>query len=254
MAIENQELRKAGLKVTLPRVKIYQILEQADAGEHFSAEDIYKLLMNSGEDVGLATVYRVLTQFEAAGFIRSKAGMDYPDIQFHFWPYFLEGWSPPPEKDGYCFDVGPTKSKSLGSVRLRSSDPFAKPRIRLNALSQEKDFEDFRTSIRIARDIAGQNALDFCRGDEVVPGPEVKTDSQIDEYVRDNANSAYHPAGTAKMGKDRMSVCDPLAKVHGIERLRIADASIMPTVTNGNINAPCMMIGEKVASMIVSQE
>lgn len=194
------------------------------------------------------------THSRVGAFFKSSEEATHPDIQFHFWPYFLEGWSPPPKKDGYCFDVGPTKSKSRGYVRLRSSDPFAKPRIRLNALSQEKDFEDFRTSIRIARDIAGQNALDFCRGDEVVPGVQVQTDNQIDDYVRENANSAYHPAGTAKMGKDAMSVCDPQAKVNGIKGLRIADASVMPTVTNGNINAPCMMIGEKVAHMMMSQE
>ncbi len=194
------------------------------------------------------------THSRMGAFFKSNAEATHPDIQFHFWPYFLEGWSPPPDKDGYCFDVGPTKSLSRGWVRLRSADPFAAPRIRLNALSQQKDFEDFRTAIRIARDIAGQEAFDFCRGDEVVPGLEVQTDSQIDAYVRENANSAYHPAGTAKMGTDKMSVCNSQAKVHGIEGLRIADASIMPTVTNGNINAPCMMIGEKVASMIVSQK
>lgn len=184
-------------------------------------------------------------------FFRSDASVTHPDIQFHFWPYFLEGWSPPPDKDGYCFDIGPTKSESRGWIKLRSADPFAAPRIRLNALSQDKDFSDFRTGIKMAREIAAQKAFDFCRGSEVAPGPDIRTDADIDNYVRQYANSAYHPCGTARMGRDRMSVCDPQARVYGVEGLRVADASIMPRITNGNINAPCMMIGQTVAQMIV---
>ena len=184
------------------------------------------------------------------GFFRSDERVDYPNIQFHFWPYYLEGWSPPPDKDGYCFDVGPVRSESRGKVWLRSADPFAAPYMVLNGLSQERDFEEFRAAIRIARDIARQPAFDFCRGPEVSPGPDVTSDADLDEYVRNNANSAYHPCGTAKMGSDAMSVVDPQARVHGVERLRVADASIMPSITNGNINAPSMMIGERVAHMI----
>ncbi len=184
-------------------------------------------------------------------FFRSDASVAQPDIQFHFWPYFMDGWSPPPEKDGYCFDVGPVRSDSRGWVKLGSADPFAPPRILLKGLSTESDRSLFRTAMQFARDIAAQPAFDFCRGPEVSPGADVRTESELDEYVRNNANSAFHPCGTARMGNDAMAVTDPEARVHGIEKLRVADASIMPTITNGNINAPSMMIGEKVAHMIL---
>ena len=185
------------------------------------------------------------------GFFRSDASETHPDIQFHFWPYYMEGWSPPPDKDGYCFDVGPVRSDSRGRVRLGSANPFDPPRILLNGLSSSRDRALFRTAIEFARDIASQPAFDFCRGPEVSPGEEIRSDAEIDEYVRNNANSAYHPCGTAKMGSDAMAVTDPEARVRGIGRLRVADASIMPSITNGNINAPSMMIGERVAHMIL---
>ncbi|WP_075997525.1 choline dehydrogenase [Salaquimonas pukyongi] len=183
-------------------------------------------------------------------FLKSTPDVDRPDIQFHFWPYLLEGWSPPPGKDGYCFDVGPVRSESRGWVKLRSADPFAAPRIQLNGLSNPQDFALFRAAIKHAREIAAQPAFDFCRGPEISPGADAVSDKDLDAYVRANANSAYHPCGTAKMGTDKMAVTDPQARVHGVEGLRVADASIMPVITNGNINAPSMMIGEKVAHMI----
>ena len=187
-------------------------------------------------------------------FLRSDDGTEYPDIQFHFWPYFLEGWTLPPDKDGYCFDVGPVRSASRGWVKLRSADPFAAPRILLNGLSRESDLEEFRSAIRLAREIASQTAFEFCRGPEVAPGPDVRTDADVDAYVRENANSAYHPCGTARMGLDEMAATDPEGRVRGVDNLRVADASIMPTITNGNINAPCMMIGERIAHLILGQK
>lgn len=185
------------------------------------------------------------------GFFRSSEAETYPDIQFHFWPYYLEGWAPPPDKDGYCFDVGPVRSDARGWVKLRSADPFAAPRILLNGLSDPNDLPRFRAAIAIARDIASQSAFDFCRGPEVSPGPDVTNDDDLDAYVRANANSAYHPCGTCKIGTDNMAVVDSLGRVHGIEGLRVADASIMPLITNGNINAPALMIGEKIAHHII---
>ncbi|MDJ0631166.1 MAG: choline dehydrogenase [Rhodobacter sp.] len=187
------------------------------------------------------------------GFFRSAPEVGHPDIQFHFWPYYMENWALPPDKDGYSFDVGPVRSESRGRVWLASADPHAPPRIVLNGLSSEKDFRDFRAAIRIAREIASQKAFDFCRGLEVEPGPEVTSDADLDAYVRANAGSAYHPCGTCKMGTDEMAVVDPTARVHGIEGLRVADASIMPSIPNGNINAPTMMIGERVAHMILGR-
>lgn len=190
------------------------------------------------------------------GFFKSAPDAPHPDIQFHFWPYYMEGWSLPPDKDGYSFDVGPTKPGSRGRVTLRSADPYAKPRILLNALSTAKEISDFKTAIRIARDIAAQPAFDFCRGPEAAPGPDVTSDADIENYVRAEAGSAYHPCGTAKMGADTDAdaVCDPRARVRGVEGLRVADASLMPVIPNGNINAPCMMIGEKVSAMIKAGE
>ncbi len=187
------------------------------------------------------------------GFFRSSDAVGHPDIQFHFWPYYAEGWLPDPNLDGYSIDVGPVQSESRGWVKLRSDNPFDAPRILLNGLSQEKDRSDFRAAIRIAREIERQPAFDFCRGPEVSPGADVQSDSDIDAYVRAHAGSAYHPCGTAKMGTDELAVVDPEARVYGIDRLRVVDASIMPTITNGNINAPTMMIGERIAHIILGR-
>lgn len=189
---------------------------------------------------------------KVGAFLRSDASVEYPDIQIHFWPYLIENWSPPPNKDGYGCSTGPLRSASRGWVRLGSADPFAAPRIQLNGLSDQRDLDMFRAAIHLARDIASQKAFDFCRGPELSPGPNVQSNEDLDEYVRANANSAYHPCGTARMGNDPLAVTDSRARVHGIQGLRVADASIMPTITNGNINAPCMMIGEKVSRMILA--
>ena len=184
------------------------------------------------------------------GFLRTSDDVEYPNLQYHFWPYFLEGWSPPPGKDGYCFDVGPVRPLSRGWVKLKSSNPLDAPRILLNGLSSQRDIEEFRQCIQITRDIAAMKAFDFCRGPEVSPGPDVVSNADIDAYVRENANSAYHPCGTCKIGSDEMSVVDSELRVHGIESLRVADASVMPFITNGNINAPSLMIGERAAAML----
>ena len=191
------------------------------------------------------------THSRVGAFLRTDDSVDYPNMQFHFWPFYLEGWSPPPHKDGYCFDVGPVRSQSRGRVGLRSADPLDAPTIQLNGLSQERDRVEFRHCIRLAREIAAQPAFDFCRGPEVSPGPEVRSDNDIDAYVRANANSAYHPCGSCRIGNDEMAVVDPRLRVNGIERLRVADASVMPTITNGNINAVCFLIGAMAADLIL---
>ncbi|MEM1237228.1 MAG: choline dehydrogenase [Pseudomonadota bacterium] len=187
------------------------------------------------------------------GFFKSDTAKSHPDIQFHFWPYYAPGWLPDPSKDGYSFDVGPVQSQSRGWVKLDSADPMADPRIQLNGLNHDQDFVEFREAIRLGREMAAQRAFDFCRGPEVYPGPDVKSNADIDDFVRANAGSAYHPCGTARMGTDEGAVVDPEARVRGIEGLRVVDASIIPSITNGNINAPCMMIGERVAHMILGR-
>ena len=192
------------------------------------------------------------TPSRVGAFLRTTPDAAYPDIQYHFWPYFLDGWSPPPDKDGYCFDVGPVQTASRGWVRLASADPMAAPIMRLNGLREEADRRVFRDSVRITREIAAQSAFDPFRGPEVAPGPDVTSDADIDAFVRANANSAYHVCGTCKMGQDELSVVDPRLKVHGIDGLRVIDASIMPAITNGNTNAPSLMIGEKGAAMILA--
>jgi len=192
------------------------------------------------------------THSRVGAFLRTDPEVDYPNLQYHFWPYFLEGWSPPPGKDGYCFDVGPVRSDSRGWVKLTGADPLLPPRILLNGLSSERDRIEFRRGIEMTREIAAQPAFDFCRGPEVSPGPAVSSAADIDAYVRANANSAYHPCGSCKIGSDAMSVVDPALRVYGIERLRVADASVMPVITNGNINAPSMMIGERAADLLLN--
>ena len=132
------------------------------------------------------------TPSRIGAFLRSSRAT-YPDIQYHFWPYFLDGWSPPPDKDGYCFDVGPMRTESRGWVRLTSDDPLAAPRMCLNGLQAEADRRVFRESVRLTREIAAQSAFDAVRGPEVAPGPDVTSDADIDAFVRANANSAYHP-------------------------------------------------------------
>lgn len=194
-----------------------------------------------------------ISHSRVGAFLRSHEDAESPDLQFHFWPYFLEGWAPPPDKDGYCFDVGPLRSQSRGSVELRSADPFDTPVIRLNGLSFEQDLIDFRRGIRIAREIARQPAFDSVRGPEVFPGPDVASDADIDSVVRAHANSAYHPCGTCRIGAidDCGAVVDPRLRVRGIDGLRVVDASVIPLITAGNINAPTIMIGERAAAFMV---
>ncbi|MEM6480085.1 MAG: choline dehydrogenase, partial [Pseudomonadota bacterium] len=173
------------------------------------------------------------------GFFKSQSSKAHPDIQFHFWPYYAPGWLPDPSKDGYSFDVGPVQSRSRGRVELASADPLANPVIHQGGLAHEEDFVEFREAIRLGREMAAQKAFDFCRGPEIFPGPDVKSNDEIDAVVRAHAGSAYHPCGTARMGLDDGAVVDPEGRVHGIEGLRVVDASIIPSITNGNINAPC---------------
>ena len=194
--------------------------------------------------------------FEAAAFVRSKPGVDYPDIQYHFIPVAIRYDGRAAAKShGFQAHVGPMRSKSRGSVSLRGPDPKAKPVIRFNYLSHPDDWADFRHCIRLTREIFGQPAFDPYRGREIAPGSHVQSDEELDGFIRDHVESAYHPCGTCRMGRadDPMSVVDPECRVIGVEGLRVADSSIFPRVTNGNLNAPSIMTGEKAADHILGR-
>ncbi|WP_419696541.1 choline dehydrogenase [Mesorhizobium muleiense] len=194
--------------------------------------------------------------FEAAAFVRSRAGVDYPDIQYHFIPAAVRYDGKAAAKaHGFQAHVGPMRSKSRGSVTLRSPDPGSKPVIRFNYMSHPDDWIEFRHCIRLTREIFGQSAFDAYRGKEISPGSHVQSDDDLDAFIRDHAESAYHPCGTCKMGRkdDPMSVVDPQCRVIGVDGLRIADSSIFPRVTNGNLNAPSIMTGEKAADHILGR-
>lgn len=194
--------------------------------------------------------------FEAAAFVRSRAGIDYPDIQYHFIPAAVryDGKSAA-KSHGFQAHVGPMRSKSRGSVTLRSPDPYAKPMIRFNYMSHPDDWSDFRRCIRLTREIFGQKAFDDFRGKEISPGSHVQSDDELDAFIRDHVESAYHPCGTCRMGRadDLTSVVDPECRVIGVEGLRVADSSIFPRVTNGNLNAPSIMTGEKASDHILGR-
>lgn len=195
--------------------------------------------------------------FESAAFVRSKAGVEYPDIQYHFLPAAIRYDGKAAAKGhGFQAHVGPMRSKSRGSISLRSSDPRDKPKILFNYMSHADDWTDFRHCIRLTREIFGQQAFDPYRGAEIQPGSHIQTDDELDDFIREHVESAFHPCGTCKMGAidDPMAVVDPECRVIGVENLRIADSSIFPRITNGNLNAPSIMTGEKAADHILGRD
>lgn len=195
-------------------------------------------------------------QFESAGFIRSRAGVEYPDIQFHFLPIAVRyDGQVAPEGHGFQAHVGPMRSESRGQISLRSADPKEAPRIFFNYMSEESDWRDFRTCIRLTREIFGQAAFGPFVKHEIQPGADVQSDEDLDGFIREHAESAYHPCGTARMGRadDPGAVVDPECRVIGVNGLRLADSSIFPRITNGNLNAPSIMVGEKAADHILGR-
>lgn len=195
-------------------------------------------------------------QFESAGFIRSRAGIDYPDLQYHFLPIAVRyDGRVAPEGHGFQAHVGPMRSPSRGSVTLRSAEAGADPRILFNYMSEAQDWQDFRTAIRLTREIFAQPAFAPYRGKELQPGAEAQSDEALDAVIREHAESAYHPCGTCRMGAvdDPRSVVDPEGRVIGVEGLRVADSSLFPRITNGNLNAPSIMVGEKIADHVLGR-
>jgi choline dehydrogenase len=192
--------------------------------------------------------------FEACAFIRSEAGRKSPDIQYHFLPAAMR-YDGTASVDGHGFQVhvGPNKPKSRGQVAITSADPSAEPSILFNYLQHEDDVAAWRRCIKLTREIIAQPAMDTYRGDEIQPGLEVSSNDEIDTWVRANLESAYHPCGTCRMGQsdDQGAVVDTDCQVFGVEGLRVVDASVFPTLPNGNINAPTIMVAEKVADTIL---
>ncbi|HMK85002.1 MAG TPA: GMC oxidoreductase, partial [Steroidobacteraceae bacterium] len=190
--------------------------------------------------------------FEAGGFIRSRAGIEYPDLQLTFMPLAI--------KPGTVDDVGMhsfqvhidlMRPKSTGHVRIRSADPSAPPSIRFNYLTDPADRDDLRASVRLTREILAQPALARYRGEELNPGARIRSDEEVDAWIRRAVETCYHPVGTCRMGRDPLtSVVDAECRVHGVEGLRVIDASVMPSIVSGNTNAPTIMIAEKMSDLI----
>ncbi|WP_410529282.1 choline dehydrogenase [Serratia sp. AXJ-M] len=190
-------------------------------------------------------------QFEAGGFIRSREEFAWPNIQYHFLPVAINyNGSNAVKEHGFQAHVGSMRSPSRGRVQVKSKDPRQHPSILFNYMATEQDWQEFRDAIRITREIMAQPALDEYRGREISPGPEVQTDEQLDAFVREHAETAFHPSCSCKMGEDEMAVVDGQGRVHGMEGLRVVDASIMPLIITGNLNATTIMIAEKIADRI----
>ncbi len=195
--------------------------------------------------------------FESCAFIRSRAGLKWPNIQYHFLPAAMR-YDGGKAIDGHGFQVhvGPNKPESRGHIRITSADPKAKPEILFNYISTDQDIQDWRDCIRLTREILHQPAMDDYRGDEIQPGSDVQSDEEIDAWVKQNVESAYHPSCSCRMGADddSMAVLDAECRVRGIESLRVVDSSIFPTIPNGNLNAPTIMVAEKAADLILGHQ
>ena len=189
--------------------------------------------------------------FESGGFIRSRAGVEYPNLQYHFLPIAIgyDG-ARPVEAHGFQAHLSSMRPTSRGYVKLRTADPRQHPRIQFNYLATENDREELRDGVRLTREIFDQPAMEPFRGREVAPGDAVQTDAEIDAFIRAQAETEFHPSCTCKMGGDAMAVVDGDLKVHGLEGLRVVDAAVMPGVVTANLNATVIMIAEKAADMI----
>ena len=203
----------------------------------------------------LGTGIGASNQFEAGGFIRTRPEFEWPNIQYHFLPVAINyNGSNAVEEHGFQAHVGSMRSPSRGRIRLKSLNPHDHPSILFNYMSHEQDWQEFRDGIRITREIMHQPALDEYRGREISPSRNAQTDAELDEFVRNHAETAYHPSCSCKMGMDDMAVVDGQGRVHGLEGLRVVDASIMPLIITGNLNATTIMMAEKIADVMRGQK
>ncbi len=190
---------------------------------------------------------------EAGGFAKSSPDREYPNIQFHFFPAFvIDHGLVEPDRHGYQLHASPNHPKSRGSVTLNTSNPYDYPKILFNYLEHKDDLKQTIEAIEVARNILGQNSMKHFAGKEIGPGTGIQTHELYEDYIRSKAETAYHPSCTLKMGIDDMSVVDEKLKVHGINNLRVVDASVMPEITSGNLNAPTLMIAERASEFIIN--
>ena len=194
-------------------------------------------------------------QFEAGGFIRTHEEFAWPNIQYHFLPVAINyNGSNGVKEHGFQAHMGSMRSPSRGRIQLKSRDPRQHPSILFNYMATEQDWQEFRDGIRLTREIMAQPALDAYRGREISPGEHVQTDEELDKFIREHAETAFHPSCSCKMGEDDMAVVDGQGRVHGMEGLRVVDASIMPIIITGNLNATTIMIAEKIADKIRNRQ
>jgi choline dehydrogenase len=189
--------------------------------------------------------------FETGGHIRSRAGLVYPDIQFHFLPLAISYDGKSLAKGhGFQVHVGTKRSKSRGWVRLRDADAQSLPRVQFNYMTHDDDWQEMRACIRLSREIFAQAPMAPYAGAELAPGPEAQSDAALDDFIRRKVESAYHPCGTCRMGIDPLAVVDPACRVIGVRNLRVVDASVMPQATAGDLNGPTIMLAERAADII----
>ncbi|XP_038578905.1 choline dehydrogenase, mitochondrial [Micropterus salmoides] len=219
----------------------------------FKAQKPFQMVKIGLEWLTRFTGYGATAHMESGGFIRSRPHVTHPDIQFHFLPsQVIDHGRVASKLEAYQVHVGPMRSTSIGWIKLKSANPSEHPVVQPNYLSTDIDVWEFRECVKLSREIFAQKAFNPFRGPEVLPGPQVQSDADIDAFVRRKADSAYHPSCTCKMGSpnDPMAVVDPNTRVLGLERLRVVDASIMPSIVSGNLNGPTIMMAEKAADII----
>ena len=220
----------------------------------YSATKPLKMAAIGAEWLLFSTGLGATNHFESGGFIRSAAGVKHPDLQYHFLPMAVRyDGNAPVEGHGFQAHVGPMRSTSRGYVRIKSNSALDAPTILFNYMSTEQDKKEFRAAIRLTREVFAQKAFDAFRGEEISPGKNVQSDAEIDAHIRSAVETAYHPSCTCAMGTGDMAVVDSQGRVHGVQALRVVDASIMPLIVSGNLNVPTIMMAEKIADAIKGQ-
>ena len=219
----------------------------------FNEYNPIKMMLTGIEWFLFKTGTAAYSNLETGGFIRSNDLVDYPNIQYHFFPSLvLDHGRTNPDRHAFQAHVGPMRPTSRGEIKLKSTNPTSAPSIRFNYMQTEHDLSEMREGIRLAREIFHQKAFDEYRGKEINPG-NVDSDTELNEFIKNKGDTAYHPCGTCKMGKDNASVVNEKLQVYGVENLRVVDASIMPKIITGNLNATTVMIAEKASDYILGK-